>query len=69
MMLEIFPNMLVFLKSKKRKTLLITFFEKLVTIVDICKAILALDASNATQSDGMTTKIIKNNFHIFSKFF
>ena len=68
-MLEIFPNMLVFLKSKKRKTLLITFFGKLVTIVDICKAILALDASNATQSDDMTTKIIKNNSHIFSKFF
>ena len=41
----------------------------LVNIEDICKEILALDASKATQRDDIPTKIIKNNFDIFSKFF
>ena len=45
------------------------FSFKLVTIGDICKEILALDASQATQSDDMSTKIIKNNTDIFSNFF
>ena len=45
------------------------FSFKLVTIEDICKAILALDASNVTQNDDVPTKIIKNNSDIFSKFF
>ena len=34
---------------------------KLVTIEDICKEIRVLDASKATQSDDIPTKIIKNN--------
>ena len=45
------------------------FSFKLVTIEDICKEILALDASKATQRDDIPTKIIKNNSGIFSKFF
>ena len=45
------------------------FSFKLVTVEDICKEILAIDASKATQSDDMPTKIIKNNPNIFSKFF
>ena len=45
------------------------FSFKLVTIGDVCKEILALDASKATQSDDMSTKIIKNNSDIFSNFF
>ena len=45
------------------------FSFKLVTIDDICKEILAINASKATQSDDMPTKIIKNNSDIFSKFF
>ena len=40
-----------------------------VTIEDICKEIRALDASKATQSDDIPTKIIKNNSGIFSRFF
>ena len=45
------------------------FSFKLVTLEDICKEILALDASKATQSHDIPTKIIKNNSDIFSKFF
>ena len=45
------------------------FSFKLVTIEDICKKILALDTSKATQSDDMPTKIFKNNSDMFSKFF
>ena len=45
------------------------FSFKLVTIKDICKEIRALDASKATQSDGIPIKIIKNNSDIFSRFF
>ena len=40
-----------------------------VTIEDICKEIRALDASKATQSDDIPTKIIKNNSGSFSRFF
>ena len=58
----------MFLKSKKRETS-DCFSFKLVTIEDICKEILAFDASKATQSDDMPTKIIKNNSDIFSNFF
>ena len=36
---------------------------------NICKEMLALDASKATQSDDRPTKIIKNNFDIFLIFF
>ena len=36
---------------------------------NICKDMLALDASKATQSDDRPTKIIKNNFDIFLIFF
>ena len=44
------------------------FSFKLVTIEDICKEILALDVSKATQCNGMPTKTIKKNFDSFSKF-
>ena len=44
------------------------FSFKLITIEVICKKTLALDVSKATQSDHIPTKIIKNNFHIFSEF-
>ena len=37
------------------------FSSKSVTIEDICKEILALATSKATQSDDMSTNIIKNN--------
>ena len=57
----------MFLKSKERET--DCFSIKLVTIEDICKEILVLDASNATQSNDMPKKILKNNSNIFSKFF
>ena len=36
---------------------------------NICKEMLALDASKATQNDDRSTKIIKNNFDIFLIFF
>ena len=39
------------------------------TIEDICKEVLALYASKATQRDDIPTKIIKNSSDIFSKFF
>ena len=45
------------------------FSFKLVTKEDIYEEILASDASKATQSDDMPTKVIKNNSDIFSKFF
>ena len=45
------------------------FSFKLGTIEDICEEILALDASKATQRDDIPSKVIKNNFDIFSKFF
>ena len=46
------------------------FCFKLVTIEGICKEIVGLDNSKATQGDDMHTKIIKNSsdiFLIFSK--
>ena len=45
------------------------FSFNLVTIEDIYEEIRALDASKATQSDGIRTKIIKSNFDIFYRFF
>ena len=39
------------------------------TIEDICKEIRALDASEATQSDDIPTKITKTNSDIFCRFF
>ena len=45
------------------------FSFKLVTKEDIYEEILASEASKATQSDDMPTKVIKNNSDIFSKFF
>ena len=57
----------MFLKSKERETDCFSF--KLVTIEDICKEILILDSSNATQSNDMPKKILKNNSNIFSKNF
>ena len=56
--------MLVFLKSSKPETLQKSdyFSFKLATIEDICKEILALDASKATQSDDMPAKIIRKQF-------
>ena len=40
-----------------------------IGLEDICKEILAIDASKAAQSNDMPAKIIKNNSNIFSKFF
>ena len=57
----------MFLKSKERETDCFSF--KLLTIEDICKEILVLDASNAMQSNDMPKNILKNNSNIFSKFF
>ena len=62
MVSKLFPNMLVFLKSR---TAVICFFFKSVTIEGIYKKILALDGAKATQSDDFPTKIIKNNFNFF----
>ena len=45
------------------------FFFKLVIIEDICKEIRALNASKATKTDDIPTKIIKNNYDIFLNFF
>ena len=45
------------------------FSFKLVTVEDICKEILALDASKATKRDDMLTKIIKNESDIFLNIF
>ena len=58
-----------FLKIKKAKGSSDCFSFKLVAIEDLYKQLLALDALNATQSNEMATKIIKNNSDIFSKFF
>ena len=67
MLLKIFSHHPSVLKIKARDSSDYFSF-KLVTIEDICKEILALDASKATQSNDMPTKIIKN-YYIFSKFF
>ena len=57
------------LKIKEARNSSDCFSFKLVTIEDICKEIRALDASKATQSYDIPTKIIKNNSDIFSRFF
>ena len=57
------------LKIKEARDSTDCFSFKLVSIEDICKEIRALDASKATQSDDIPTKIIKNNSDIFSKIF
>ena len=44
------------------------FYFKLVTIEDICKEMLALNSSKATQSDDMPTTITKKNSDIFQFF-
>ena len=44
------------------------FSFKLITTEDICEKTLTLDVSKPTQSDDIPTKIIKNNFNIFSEF-
>ena len=70
MLSKIFPTILLFLKSKKQETRLVDCVSfKLLTIEDICKKTLALDASKSNQNDSMPTKTIKNNSDIFSKFF
>ena len=58
-----------FLKIKKAKGSSDCFSFKLIAIEDLYKQLLVLDASNATQSNEMATKIIKNNSDICSKFF
>ena len=55
-------------KIKQVRNSFDSFSFKLVTIEDICKEILALRASTATQNDDIITKIIKNNSNIFTKF-
>ena len=55
-------------KIKQARNSFDSFSFKLVTIEDICKEILALGASKATQNDDIITKIIKNNSNIFTKF-
>ena len=58
------------LKTRKWETLLIDCFSfKLVTIENIFKKILSLDAAKATQSDDVPSKIIKNFSDIFLIFF
>ena len=57
------------LKIKEARDSSECFSFKLVTIEDICMEMLALDASRATQSDGMPTRIIKNNPIFFVTFF
>ena len=66
--IENFPHHAGVLKIKEARDSSDGFFFKLVTIEDICKEILALNASKPTQSDEMPTKIIENNPDIFSKF-
>ena len=57
------------LKIKEVRDSCDCFSFKLVTKEDIYEEILASEASKATQSDDMPTKVIKNNSDIFSKFF
>ena len=67
--IENFSHHASVLKIKEARDYSDCFSFKLVTIEDIYKEILALDASKATQSDDMPTKIVKNNSDIFSTFF
>ena len=66
--IENFSHKASVLKIKEAK-LSDCFSFKLVTIKDIWKDISALDASKATQSDDIPTKIIKKNCDIVSRFF
>ena len=67
--IENFSHHASVLKIKEARDSTDCFSFKLVSIEDIYKEIRALDASKATQSDGIRTKIIKNNSDIFSKIF
>ena len=67
--IENFSNHASVLKTKEARDSSYCFSFKLATIEDICQEILVLDASKTTQSDDISTKIIKNNPDIFSKFF
>ena len=67
--IENFSHHASVLKIKEARDSTDCFSFKLVSIEDICKEIRALDASKATQSDDIPTKIIKNNSDIFSRFF
>ena len=67
--IEYFSHYASVLKIKEARESSDCFSLKLVTIEDICKEILALEASKATQSNDMPTKIVKNNSYLFSKFF
>ena len=67
--IEKFSHHASVLKIKEARNSSDCFSFKLVTIEDICKEIRALDASKATQSYDIPTKIIKNNSDIFSRFF
>ena len=69
MLLKNFSHHASVLKIKEARNSSDCFSFKLVTIEDICKEIRALDASKATQSDDIPTKIIKNNPGIFSRLF
>ena len=62
--IEYFSHHASVLKIKEARESSDCFSLKLVTIEDICKEILALEASKAIQSNDMPTKII-----IISKFF
>ena len=57
------------LKIKQARNSSDCFFFKLVTIKDICKEILALDAPKSTQSDDMPIKFIRIIPTFFSIFF
>ena len=67
--IEIFSHHASVLQIKEVRNSSDRFSFKFLTIEDICKDTLALDASKATQSNDMPTQIIKNNSDIFSKFF
>ena len=67
--IEDFSHHASVLKIKEARDSSYCFSFKLVTIENICQEIVALDASKATPSDDMPTKIVKNNSDIFSKFF
>ena len=67
--IENFSHHTSVVKIKEARASTDCFSFKLIAIEDICKEIRALDASKATQSDDIPTKIIKNNSDIFSKIF
>ena len=61
--------MLLLLKKIEEARVSSDCFSFKLVIEDICKKILALNASKTTPSDDTPTKIIKNNPNICSKFF